>query len=75
MPKMPHTFDDPAGQRGAAVVSIPMHELYKIIHDRLLYAHVKGDIDAICQKIGVEIEKNQGTFPNHGVNPDEYLES
>jgi len=58
-------FNNPQGQRGSAIVIIPMHELYDLIRARLEY--VKGDFDpdAVCQNICCEVEKNQGTFPNN----------
>lgn len=61
---MEQLFNNPEGRRGSATVTIPMHELYTLIRERLEY--VKGDFDpdAVCQNICVEIEKQQGTFPN-----------
>jgi len=57
-------FNNPDAHRGGAEIRIKMHELYKIIRDRLEW--VKGDFDpdAVCQGICVEIEKHQGTYPN-----------
>lgn len=63
-------FNNPAGHRGSAVVTMQMHEIYKLIRDRLEY--VKGDFDpdAVCQNICCEVEKHQGTYPNvPGINP------
>lgn len=57
-------FNNPSGQRGSAVVSIPMHELYKIVRNRLEYVDGNFDPDAVCQTVCVEIEKQQGTYPN-----------
>lgn len=57
-------FNNPKGHRGSASITIPMHELYDLIRARLEW--VKGDFDpgAVCQNICVEVEKNQGTYPN-----------
>lgn len=63
-------FNNPEGHRGSATVSIPMHELYNLIKTRLGWleqALENGnsfDPDALCQQICVEVEKQQGTFPN-----------
>lgn len=65
-------FNNPNGHRGATLVSMPMHELYRIVKQRLdmaVMAIENGnslDPDAACQSICVEIEKQQGTFPNLG---------
>lgn len=57
-------FNNPDGYRGAAIVSLPMHQLYNLIRDRLEYAKLDGDPDALCQNICVEVEKQLGTYPN-----------
>lgn len=61
-------FNNPNGNRGQQVVSIPMHKLYGIIHDRLEFASKLPniDVDAICQNACVEVEKAMGIFPNIG---------
>lgn len=64
-------FTNPEGQRGGAMVTIPMHELYAIIRARLEYVSGNFDPDALCQNICVEVEKNQGTFPN--IPQSEYM--
>lgn len=62
---MSNLFTDKEGQRGSAIVSIPMHELYKLLHQRLEFdPKFQGDADALCQRLCVEVEKQQGTFPN-----------
>jgi len=57
-------FNNPNGHRGAAEVKIPMHELYNILLKRIERMDGNFDPDAICQQICVDIEKQQGTFPN-----------
>lgn len=58
-------FNNPEGHRGSAIVTIRMHELYALLHERLAYS-VKPtvDLDAVCQNLCVAVEKQQGTFPN-----------
>lgn len=50
--------------RGAAVLTIKMHEIYTIIRERLNYVDGNFDPDAVCQNICCEIEKKMGIFPN-----------
>lgn len=57
-------FNNPRGHRGSAVVTIPMHELYDLVRKRLEWVDMNVDPDALCQNICVEVEKQQGTFPN-----------
>jgi hypothetical protein len=57
-------FNNPRGQRGSAVVTIPMHELYELLKKRLEYVVPNFDPDAVCQGICCEIETHQGTYPN-----------
>ena len=56
-------FTNKNAQRGSAIVSIPMYKLYALMFGRLNL--IRGiDPDAVCQQICVEIEKQQGTYPN-----------
>lgn len=57
-------FNNPNGHRGSADIRMEMHELYKIIRDRLEWVRGDFDPDALCQNICVEVEKHQGTYPN-----------
>jgi len=57
-------FTNPNGRRGSATVTIPVHELYSILRRRLEWVRGDFDPDALCQNFCVEIEKQQGTFPN-----------
>lgn len=57
-------FNNPNAQRGQAIVTLPMHELYDLIRARLEWVHGDFDPDALCQNICVEVEKHQGTYPN-----------
>ena len=59
-----HLFNNPRGQRGQAVITIPMHELYELLYNKIIYIQDDFDPEALCQGICVEIEKHQGTFPN-----------
>jgi hypothetical protein len=64
---MSNLFSDKEGRRGKTVVSLPMWKLYQIVRDRIEYMCVnKGSIDpdAVCQNVGVEVEKAMGIYPN-----------
>jgi hypothetical protein len=50
--------------RGSTVLTLRMHELYEIIHERLEYVDGDFDPDAVCQNICCEIEKKMGIYPN-----------
>ncbi len=57
-------FNNAHGRRGSADVRLEMHELYKLIRDRLEWVRGDFDPDALCQNICVAVEKHLGTYPN-----------
>jgi hypothetical protein len=57
-------FTDKTKERANQIISLPMHVLYKIIHDRVSYIREPYDPDAVAQNACVEIEKHAGIFPN-----------
>jgi hypothetical protein len=59
------------GFRGSKEVNIKMHELYKIVRDRLEYLQDNFDPDAVCQNVCCEVEKKMGIYPNLKYKPDE----
>ena len=79
-----HDFTGP--ERGAYVIApgLTMAGLYRVMHDRLEYCPVRPhgygktvpldditDIDALCQRACVEVEKLLGIYPNvRGAEPD-----